>query len=77
MKTHKHLYSLITEFENLHLAFKRAANAVDSPLESRERRRVLSKGVISMIKAGTADRLSLGHKTVSECARRAQGHFQV
>lgn len=25
MKTHKHLYPLITEFENLHLAFKRAA----------------------------------------------------
>jgi hypothetical protein len=25
MKTHRHLYPLITEFENLHLAFKRAA----------------------------------------------------
>ena len=25
MKTHKHLYPLITDFENLYLAFKRAA----------------------------------------------------
>ena len=25
MKTYKHLYSLITSFDNLHLAFKKAA----------------------------------------------------
>jgi hypothetical protein len=29
------------------------------------------KRVISMIAAGTVDRLSLGHEAVSECARRA------
>jgi hypothetical protein len=27
MKTHKHLYPLITDFENLYLAFRRAVNA--------------------------------------------------
>ena len=27
MKTHKHLYPLITDFENLYLAFKRAARS--------------------------------------------------
>jgi len=30
MKTYKHLYPRITEFENLYLAFKRAAKSVFS-----------------------------------------------